>query len=422
MKKIFLSFFVLYGLSLNAQSDLERALFSLCDVMFEKIETAEGYEASYKLMIKQPINHENPDDGHFYQKVYLNHRGFDNATVQVTEGYNRSYNRLYELSNFIEANQATVEHRFFGESMPDSLDYQYLNFEQVTSDHHRINQLLRQIYKGKFVATGISKGGTTTIFYRYFYPNDVDISVPYVAPLNYELEEKRIYHFLDTIGSDECRANTLAFQKRLLKNREYNIERLKWYAKGKNIHFTYLNLEEAFEYAVLEYPFSLWQWGTSCDEIPIGDAADEDDLNHLVEVSGIDFFADESMEAYASHYYQSGTQMGYYGYEIEDFEGLIKALDIGENPSAVFMPNKMEVEWNPKLTNKVAKWIKNNGNQFVYINGLNDTWSATRVPVSKEVDALWFNMEGESHGTARIKNLSEEDQTLLRNTLTKWLK
>ncbi len=404
------------------QGDLESKLFDLGGVSFEEIDCAKGFLASYKLMVKQPIDHNDHSKGYFRQKVYLNHRGFDSVTVQVTEGYTRRSNRIYEVADYLYANQVTVEHRYFGDSQPDSLDYRFLNFEQVAKDHHRINQLMKEIYKGKFIATGISKGGTTTIFYRYFYPKDVDVSIPYVAPLNRELEEKRIYHFLDTVGTDECRSNVLAFQKRILNNRDYVLDRFKWFAKGRNLKFDYLSLEQAFEYAVLEYPFSLWQWGTDCSTVPTGFSTIDEDMDHLLNVSGLDFFSDGSMEAYASHYFQSGEEMGYYGYETKDFKGLLPALGDKDNPSAVFAPNKMNVEWNGTLTNKVCDWVENHGNQFVYINGLNDTWSATRVPVSNKVDALWINMAGESHGTARIANMTKAQKIRLQRALRRWLK
>ena len=77
-------------------------------------------------------------------------------------------------------------------------------------------QLFEIIYRGKWVSTGISKGGATTIYYRYFYPDDVDVSVPYVAPVNRELEDQRLYSFLETIGSDECREKIRSFQIRVL--------------------------------------------------------------------------------------------------------------------------------------------------------------------------------------------------------------
>lgn len=423
MMKSFFTFLsiVLFITSGICQIDLERALFDLKGVSFEKINTAKGFESSYLLSIKQPIDHNDASKGHFYQKVYLNHKNMDSPTVLVTEGYSRSTNRIYEISEFIDGNQITVEHRYFGNSMPDTLDYKYLNFEQVTADLHAINVLMREIYRGRFLATGISKGGTTTIFYRYFYPEDVDVSMPYVAPLNYSAEDKRIYEFLNGVGTEECRMSIRDFQLRVLENRDYILDRLKWFAKGRNLEFNYLNLDEAFEYAVLEYPFSLWQWGVDCAQVPDSVASDDEDLDHLLEVSGIEFFADASMDAFSSHYYQSGTEMGYYGYEVKPFKGLLPALGDDKNPSAVFPPNKMEVRWNGELTNKVAEWIKKEGNNFIYINGLNDTWSATRVPISEEVNSVWFNLENQSHGSARISNFNEDQKELLKTTLEDWL-
>ena len=90
--------------------------------------------------------------------------------------------------------------------------------------------------------------------------------------------------------------------------------------------FTYLNLGEAFEYTVLEYPFSFWQYGRDCALIPSENASIEDMTAYLLGVSDITFFSDQMMKDYASHYYQSATEMGYYGYETKDFEGLLVDL------------------------------------------------------------------------------------------------
>ena len=76
-------------------------MFNLEDVSFEEIDAANGYESSYLLGIKQPIDHNNPSMGYFYQKVFLNHRDVMSPTVLVTEGYSRPTNRIYEVSNFI---------------------------------------------------------------------------------------------------------------------------------------------------------------------------------------------------------------------------------------------------------------------------------------------------------------------------------
>ena len=138
------------------------------DVIFKKIDTRQDH-ITYELKIKQPIDHSDPSKGFFYQKAYLTHKGFDRPTVIITEGYNRDQNRVYELTDLLQANQLNVlEHRFFGESMPQPADYTYLN---LRSDRRPASYqaTVWEIYSKKWVSTGISKGATT-IFYRYFYP------------------------------------------------------------------------------------------------------------------------------------------------------------------------------------------------------------------------------------------------------------
>ncbi len=419
----YLLFFLLFpSWNIRSQESLETQLFELPDLIFQKMESAPaGFEAGYELQIKQPLDHKHPEKGYFYQRAFLSHNGFDRPTVIVTEGYHRPQNRIYELTNLLNANQLDVEHRFFGTSLPDSMDYRYLNFEQMAADLHKIDSLFKEIYTGKWVSTGISKGGTSTIFYRYFYPGDVDVSVPYVAPVNFEKEDKRIYEFLKKVGSKECRQAILDFQIRLLKNRKEALPLLRWYAKGANLQFTYMTLEEAFEYAVLEYSFSFWQMGHDCSEIPGKSAKLEEDLDHLMEVVGVSFFSDKDIDYYSSSYFQFATEMGYYGYETEPFKGLLKALPQGQNPSAAFVPDHMTTSFDGTLATKVAAWLQTDGNNFIYIYGGNDTWSATMVPPSDQVNSKWIVLEGKGHGQARIANMTESEKEKLVSALENWL-
>lgn len=402
-------------------NSIERQLFELPDVLFTPIKTPYGYQEAFEIRIKQAIDHQAPEKGYFYQKVYLSHRNLQSPVVMVTEGYQNYTNNIAELSELLSANQLKIEHRYFGKSSPDSIDYQYLTLEQATADLHKINQIFKKIYRGKWLSTGISKGGQTSIFYRYFYPNDVDVTVPFVAPLNLELQDHRIYNFLDTIGSKTCRKAIYKLQRRLLESRDKVLPLLKWYAKGAELDFNYLSIEEAFEYSVLEYPFSFWQWGGDCAQIPSENQPLDRALEHLMQQSTIDFFADGGMQKYAAHYYQAATQMGYYGYDISPFKGLLKALPSIQNPTAAFTPNKMMLHYDDKLSKQVFEWLKINGNQFIYINGALDTWSATAVPYSDQVDALWFNMEGQDHAGARIKNMNELQKNKLKEQLHHWL-
>ena len=422
MKKSYLILpLLLITFSLVGQSSLEQQLFGLPDVMFKKIDTPDGFEAAYELHIKQPLDHKNPEKGHFYQRAYLSHKSYDLPTVMAIEGYHRTANRVYELTRYIDANQINIEHRYFGTSVPDSMDYQYLHLEQVAADLHKINTLFKELYNNKWISTGISKGGQTTIFYRYFYPEDVDVAVPYVAPLNHEYEDKRIYDFLAKVGSDECRADIKFTQDRLLEKRDEILPLLKWYAKGANHKFTYMSLEQAFEYGVLEYPFSFFQWGFDCDDIPADDATTEELLEHFMDIVGIAFYSDKDVAYYASHYYQAATEMGYYGFETEPFAGKLKALQEQPHPHAAFVPGKIETTFNGTLTNKVADWLAKEGDEFIYLYGEIDTWSATAVPPSKKTNSVWFMMEGKDHRTCRIKYMTEEEKAKLENTLEEWL-
>ena len=156
MKKIFLPLLICACFQVQAQSQtlidrLEQRLYELPDVSFKALEAPRGAKAAYELRIRQPIDHTNPEKGYFHQRVYLTHVGYKQPMVMVTEGYARGRNRITEVATLLRANQLDIEHRFFGASMPDPFDYQYLTLEQATADLHHINEIFRQLYEGQRV-------------------------------------------------------------------------------------------------------------------------------------------------------------------------------------------------------------------------------------------------------------------------------
>ena len=424
MKKSILTVIVtilLFQFSSAQTNSLETLLFELPDVVFKKIETAKNFEATYELRVKQPIDHSDTSKGYFQQRVFLSHRGFEQPTVMITEGYDRPRNRINELTELLNGNQLLIEHRYFGKSVPDTLDYNYLTLKQVTNDLHHIKELFKKVYHKKWLATGRSKGGATTLFYRYFYPNDVDVSVNYVGPINNAFEDQRIYKFLDTVGTKSCRKKIESFQRYLLKNRKQIVPLLQAYSLGANAKYTYHNFEKAFEFAVMEYPFSFWQYGHDCEDIPNTSTTYIDAVKYFTYVADMTFFADKATNGYAPHYYQSATEFGYYGYETSEFKGLLTELSTDQNPHAAFTPNKMNAPFNGELLSKINTWLPNQGNKIIHIYGTLDTWSASAVPPSDKVDALWFFMEGKHHGNAQIKTMNPAEKGKLVAALERWL-
>ena len=156
--------------------------------------TASGEETVYYFYFRQPINHANPDAGTFDQQVAISFKGYDKDVVLHTHGYT-----IYDISNFyrddlsthLGANQVNVEHRYFGNSLPepaDSPSYTYFNAEQEAYDLHAIVQILKKnLFKtGKWASTGTSKDGITSALYAYYSDqngwNDIDLFVPFCAP------------------------------------------------------------------------------------------------------------------------------------------------------------------------------------------------------------------------------------------------
>ena len=238
------------------------------------------------------------------------------------------------------------------------------------------------------------------------------MAVPYVAPMPNSLEDKRIYYFLDTVGTKECRDKIYNVQRFLLEHEAEAVSKLKWYAKGKDLSFDYFgNLETAFENWILEYSFSFWQIGDiPCDKIPTNKSVD-DYLDHLIKgVGGIEFLSDKSISEWTAHHYMSATQTGYYGYDISRYKNYLHYIK-GANPSAILVPKSIHhPAYDSSFMQNVSRWLGEKGNNILYIYGSTDTWSACRVIVSDKVNSKSYLIPGANHYKARIKNMPQEMQ------------
>ena len=404
---------------LSAESDLYKRLLLLPDAEIKKISPGSQFKEAYEIFLAQPLNHNDPYGETFPQRIYLSHTDYSKPAVMVTAGYGIRRNRSSELTRILGSNQIYVENRFFGKSSPDSVQWQFLDVKQASADHHRIITLFKKIYPGKWISTGVSKGGQTALYHRRYYPDDVDVTVPYVAPLNFSQTDKRIYTFLDTVGDAECRKKIHDFQVNLLIHREQILPLFKWYSIGRGHTFS-IGTELAFEYSVLEYSFSFWQNGRNgCSSIPDEDASIDDLFDHFRKTVPFSLYSDKGVKNLWPASYQFAKELGYYGFDTMLFKGLLKAMP--DNPDhTIFAPPGVDLTYNPEINLDVNEWLQNNGDHIIYIYGGNDTWSATAVQLTGKTNALKMVKEGGNHST-RIRDFSEEDKEKIYSTLEEWL-
>lgn len=419
---IFILLFSITGWAQDGQ--LKEKLAALKGVSgIEKLES-DLYAEKYVVRITQPVDHQNPAAGSFTQRVIVSHVGFDRPTILVTEGYGGAYalNPRYqeELSKLLDANVVFVEYRYFLESTPEPLNWDYLTAENSAYDLHNVNATFKQIYSGKWISTGISKGGQTTILYRAFFPDDVDISVPYVAPISRGVEDGRHEPFLRKVGTKKERRKIGAFQKEVLKRKAQIVPLLEAFCKEKELAFR-IPMPEVLDYCVLEYPFALWQWGTPVSVIPSLSSDAEDLFKHLVEISGPDYFAENQPNI--SFFVQAARELGYYGYDIKPFKEYLTINSSKDYLNRIMLPQELvgKIEFRPALYDKIINFLKDNDPKMIFIYGEVDPWSATHVPVFKgKVNEQVYFQPGGSH-RARIGNMPEDMKEQILTQINKWL-
>jgi len=374
---------------------------------------------AYELQFSQPLDHGRAGGPTFPQKVFLCHAATDKPVVLSTEGYSAPWNHTAEPTKILKCNQVTVEHRYFATSRPDSLLWEYLTVKQSADDLHEVVTALKKIYRGPWVSTGVSKGGQTALLYRYFYPADVSVSIPYVAPVNIAQEDPRPMEFLRHVGPDSCREKMRRFQIAMLAEEDRMLPKLEEHAKDRGYTFS-LGLRKMYEFAVLEYPFSFWQYGRPnlCDAIPAPGSSPDTMFAHLSRAVPLSLFADEGVKFFEPFMYQAYTEMGYYTYDIADFRGLLKAVT---DPSPrIFAPGNVPLRYQCVTYQEINRWLQNEGNNIIYIYGEYDPWTACAVQLTGRTNALKIVKKAGSHGT-KIRDLSPEQQQAVYRTLEEWL-
>jgi hypothetical protein len=228
--------------------------------------------------------------------------------------------------------------------------------------------------------------------------------------------------FLANVGTAECRERVYEFQKLALEKFDSLFPKLEAYAAEKGWTFRRVGGPEiAFEMTVLEYEFAFWQWGNiSCESIPL-EGTDDEIFSHLAKIGDFRYFADQGLSFFEPFFYQAMTEIGYYGYDFERFEGLLHYANDTDRPEFQFSaPEGEEYNYNYEVCKGVDRYVRTNAKNFIFLYGEYDPWSATAAdPGSNDRCVKIINREG-AHST-RIRSLPEDQREVVFSKLEEWL-
>ena len=375
------------------------------------------------LTYRQPVDHTKPNGPTFPQRLQLLHRGVDRPMVLHTTGYNMpEFAFRAEPTTLVDGNQISVEQRFFEPSRPNPADWSKLDIWQAATDHHRIVQALKPIYNQKWISTGASKDGMTSVYHRRFYPRDVDGVVAYVAPNDVNNADDSAYDdFFDSVGSTPaCEDSLEALQHEALARRTDMVNRYEAFAQERGLTFdrVFGTADKAFEMSVLDLAWTFWQYSleTACPTVPPVTASSDEIFDFINDVIGLDFYADQGILAYTPYFYQAATQLGWPQPKFRYLRDVVHYPNLYVANSS--LPPDLRAKHDAWPMVDVDRWVTGSASQMLFVYGSNDPWGAEQFHPSGK-DSYTYTAPGANHG-ANIARLTPADAAAASATVKRW--
>jgi PS-10 peptidase S37 len=365
-----------------------------------------GYQV-YELEIRQPVNHHQPHGATFEQHLELYQRNLSAPMVMYVSGYfNYTFlgpKNVYlsTATTLVKGNQISVEHRFYGNSVPHPTRWKYLTVWQEAADEHHVVQVFKKLYHARWLISGVSKGGETAIFHDYFYPHDFAGTFAWSAPSITATPSDSYENFLAKVGTASCRAALLKTQFRALRHRAAMETMLA--AEAKAAHGTFQDwvggLDENFELTVLLTPFAFWQYGGNCATVP-GSTASLKQLYQWFDLVAGWLAADDQENApFVAYNYQAGTQLGYpILHDGAEFGSLLHYSPLAQQPEQDLPPGVPVRPLSQQLMRAVHQWVLRHGSHLLFLYGQDDPWSSQRFDLGTgSHDSASYTVAGGNH-------------------------
>ncbi len=433
--KVISTVFTILFFSICQSQNIEEHLKQLFGEKNVTAVDSSAFKEFYRVKVPQAINHDNASSQTFDQQVLIGYKAKNAVTVLQTEGYaipefQKDIKYKSELAEMLNANQVIVEHRFFGNSIPDSTSRKFLTYKHASEDYHVLKQKLQTIFTGKWVTTGVSKSGDAALAYRYFYPKDVSATVVFGICLTTSEEDLRFQNFIKQKRTTDEGQKINKAQIYLLQNKVNLMPVFKEILENEKQDLSKWDLETLYDYGVLDLEVSFWQYYKSYEDlrsdiIPMVDS--EMKINQFKFATNLDKFEDKLVfysafmtlggitKKMKSHYYQAFSQGGYYGYDETPF---LKYLKLKDYPLKVFAGEP--TTFDPSFRQGEKKWTETEMEHVIFINGENDPWSVAKINPSKDRDNIQIIAKDANH-TLKLNGLPINDLAAVKTKLNDWI-
>lgn len=366
----------------------------------------------YLVTITQPVNHAAPDRT-FDQRLFVMHRGCDRPTVIADWGYSNDMFYDDELAVLFQANAIWVEHRYQGESVPAAADWDWtqLTIENGANDVHHVIDSFKHLYGANWVSTGASKGGITATYHSFFFPDDLDGAIPYVAPASRSRMDPAYQAYLDAVLTTPCAQQIRATQVAALTTRKPMMLAHLTELGAAGVEADYLDAMTA------SFDWGFWQYYGErfCNRVPAADATDDAFWSFYANVSGIQRVApgDQAMSDGALSY-EWLTEQGFalqIGAHVRPLLHSELATMTMEDRFRASFPDVELPPYDGYVTRAARHWVKQYADSLLLIYGQYDPWSGGALDEPMQPTSARFFAPKQTHGGAQIATLTDADRS-----------
>lgn len=369
---------------------------------------------------------------------------------------------ISEVCNRYNGNIILLEHRYFSASVPQSpwTTIGNCRASEAAADFHAIIQAMKRVFTGKFVISGISKGGITTTMQHAFYPDDADFYVPYSAPFCDGQSDSRMqqYWMSDKTWTPELHASMLHLQHEIFNRpsvyayfkKQYDSSADSDYVRCKFLYITSIfdigshtgrtrqSIADIFSQnqhmidSLGYHDYSddmLFYLMTTSNTIALDDAylkwrkdylAGTQKVNKRLEKRLLrpDVFGitedDWNQDSEISYFYQAGVELGYF--DVPDFSYFFDkkvdadsaAVEWKKYHNVYYLENSMfrQVSYDGTLRENVLRQTKNATKPIFFIYGGDDTWTGAAMDDDciNGSNVRKYIIEAQNHHSASITN------------------